>query len=210
MGKPCLRSTSLAEIVNLTEHYINFTICAMAIHDEVLRTARRLCRERGGWTFTAEEVVRALPDLNESSVRTHIVSRCCVDAPKNHPHKWDYFTRPRRGVYEIRPAYRRARGEVEAGRVAEAAPRYGPAPLRETLHVTVTRGEGAYVAECWEVAVVTQGRTLDEVVANVRDALALHLESEDLNALGLTRSPKLAVTYESSLQNAPETQAARG
>ena len=73
----------------------------MAIHDEVLRAARRLCRERRGWTFTPAEVVRALPDLNVSSVRTHIVSRCCVNAPKNHPHKWEYFRRVRRGVYRL-------------------------------------------------------------------------------------------------------------
>ncbi len=75
----------------------------MAIHNEVLSAARRLCRERRGWTFKPEELVRALPDLNASSVRTHIVSRCCVNAPKNHPHKWDYFQRIRRGVYEILP-----------------------------------------------------------------------------------------------------------
>lgn len=182
----------------------------MAIHDEVLRAAGRLCRERRGRTFTPEEVVRALPDLNESSVRTHIVSRCCVNAPKNHPHKWDYFKRVRRGVYEILPAYRRDEDEAGASRVAENQATYGSAPLRDSLHVTVSRGESSYVAECWEVAVVTQGRTLDEVVSNLRDALTLHLEGEDLDSLGLTPSPRLVVTYESSLENAPSTQATLG
>jgi predicted RNase H-like HicB family nuclease len=182
----------------------------MAIHLEVLRTARRLCRERRGWTFTPAEVVRSLPDLNASSVRTHIVSRCCVDAPKNHPHKWDYFRRVRRGVYEILPVHRKEKDGARAGRVAEGPSMYGSAPLRDTLHATVTRGAIAYVAECWELAVVTQGRTLDEVVANVREALALHLEGEDLDALGLRRSPRLVVTYESSLENAPSTQTSLG
>ena len=93
----------------------------MPIHEEVLRAAGRLCRERGGWTFTPEEVVHALPHLNESSVRTHIVSRCCVEAPKNHPHKWDYFSRVRRGVYEIRPAYRREKEASRVPRVAESS-----------------------------------------------------------------------------------------
>ena len=128
----------------------------MPIHDEVLRAAARLCRERRTWTFTPEEVVRALPDLNESSVRTHIVSRCCVNAPKNHPHKWDYFRRVRRGVYEILPAYRRDEGVTRASRVAEGQATYGSAPLRDSLHATVSRGETSYVDECWEVAVVTQ------------------------------------------------------
>ena len=65
----------------------------MAVHDEVLEAARRLCRERGGWTFRPDEVVRALPHLNPGSVRTHIVSRCCVNAPLHHPHRWGYFRR---------------------------------------------------------------------------------------------------------------------
>ena len=182
----------------------------MAIHDEVLRAAGRLCRERRGWTFTPEEIVRALPDLNQSSVRTHIVSRCCVNAPKNHPHKWDYFRRVRRGVYEILPPYRRAERGTRAARVAEGHATYGSAPLRDSLHATVARGERTFVAECWEVAVVTQGRTLDEVVSNLREALALHLEGEDLDSLGLTRSPRLVVTYESPLENGPSTQTTVG
>lgn len=182
----------------------------MAIHDEVLRAAGRLCRERRSWTFTPGEVVRALPDLNESSVRTHIVSRCCVNAPKNHPHKWDYFRRVRRGVYEILPAHRRDKDETRASRVAEGQATYGSAPLRDSLHAIVSRGETSYVAECWEVAVVTQGRTLDEVVSNLREALTLHLEGEDPDSLGLTRSPKLVVTYESPLENGPSTQTTLG
>jgi hypothetical protein len=173
----------------------------MAIHQEVLQAARRLCRERGGWTFAPEEVVRALPHLNQSSVRTHVVSRCCVDAPRNHPHKWDYFTRVERGRYEIRPPYRREMAVPPPARVAEPPARYDSRPLRDSLHATVSRGERWFVAECWELPVVTQGRTLDETVSNLRDALALHLEGEDLAALGVARSPRLVVTYESPLGN---------
>lgn len=95
-------------------------------------------------------------------------------------------------------------------RVAERRATYGAAPLRDSLHATVSRGERAYVAECWELAVVTQGNTLDEVVSNLREALALHLEGEDLAALGLARSPRLVVTYESALENGPSTPAPLG
>ena len=182
----------------------------MPIHDEVLRAAHRLCRERRGWTFTAEEVVRALPDLNVSSVRTHIVSRCCVNAPKNHPHKWDYFRRVGRGVYEILPAHRPDVGVATVSRVAESQAAYGSPPLRDSVHATVSHGEKWYVAECWELAVVTQGRTLDEVVSNLREALVLHLEGEDVVSLGLTHSPRLVVTYESPLGNGPSTQTPLG
>ena len=56
-----------------------------------------------------------------------------------------------------------------------------------------------------EVAVVTQGATLDEVVANLEDALALHLEGEDAERLGLAPSPRLVVTFELGRIGGPET-----
>jgi predicted RNase H-like HicB family nuclease len=56
---------------------------------------------------------------------------------------------------------------------------------RRTIQVRIFRGEKKYVADCMDLPVVTQGDTLDEVVANVREAIALHLEDENLAELGL-------------------------
>ncbi|HET7767775.1 MAG TPA: type II toxin-antitoxin system HicB family antitoxin [Chloroflexota bacterium] len=67
---------------------------------------------------------------------------------------------------------------------------------QKTIHAFVRRGEARYVAECVEIAVVTQGDTLDETAANLREAVALHLEGEDLAALGLASDPVLSVTFE--------------
>ena len=47
-----------------------------------------------------------------------------------------------------------------------------------------------------EVAVVTQGQSLDEVVANLNEAVALHLQDEDPAEFGLSAAPRLAVSYE--------------
>ena len=69
--------------------------------------------------------------------------------------------------------------------------------LRHTIHAVVRPGdESGYVAECLEIAVVTQGGTLDETVANLRDAVSLHLEGEDLEEMGLVASPTLSVSIE--------------
>ena len=56
--------------------------------------------------------------------------------------------------------------------------------------------ESGYVAECLNLAVVTQGLTLDETVQNLREALQLHLAGEDLEELGLVAHPPLLVTME--------------
>ncbi len=41
------------------------------------------------------------------------------------------------------------------------------------------------MAECQNLDVVTQGKTLDETVQNLREAISLHLEGEDLAEMGL-------------------------
>jgi predicted RNase H-like HicB family nuclease len=56
--------------------------------------------------------------------------------------------------------------------------------LQHTIQAIVRRGEeSGYVAECVEIAVVTQGETLDPAIRNLQEAVALHLEGEDLPAL---------------------------
>jgi predicted RNase H-like HicB family nuclease len=56
--------------------------------------------------------------------------------------------------------------------------------------------ESGWVATCEEIAVVTQGDTLDEVTANLREAVALHLEGEDLATLGFVPEPSIVITME--------------
>ena len=78
----------------------------MAIHDEVLAAAQQIASGSENGTFTPAEVVEALPHLNESSVRTHVTSRCCVNAPKNHDSRLPYFRRVAHGIYKIEPDYK--------------------------------------------------------------------------------------------------------
>jgi hypothetical protein len=52
----------------------------MAAHEETLAAVRRIAGGRSDWTFTPDEIVRALPHLNPGTVRTHITSRCCSNA----------------------------------------------------------------------------------------------------------------------------------
>lgn len=69
--------------------------------------------------------------------------------------------------------------------------------LQRTIKAVIRPGEqSGYVAECLEIPVVTQGRTLDEVARNLREAVELHLEGEHLAQLGLAASPGIVVTFE--------------
>jgi predicted RNase H-like HicB family nuclease len=71
------------------------------------------------------------------------------------------------------------------------------AARRHTIQAIIYPGdESGYVAECLNLAVVTQGATLDETVQNLREAIQLHLEGEDPLELGLMPHPPVLVTLE--------------
>ncbi len=66
--------------------------------------------------------------------------------------------------------------------------------MRHSIKAFVHKGENYYVAECLEIAVVTQGKTLDETIINLQEAVALHLEGEDLVDFDLAPNPSRLVT----------------
>ena len=69
--------------------------------------------------------------------------------------------------------------------------------LQEHVTATVYSGEeGGYVAECQEISVVTQANSLDEIVRNLSEAVALHLEGEDPAEFGLVANPALMIMVE--------------
>jgi predicted RNase H-like HicB family nuclease len=68
--------------------------------------------------------------------------------------------------------------------------------MRRTIQVRFFRGEKKYVAECLDLPVVTEGDTLDELALNIREAIGLHLEGENLAELGLAPDPTILATME--------------
>ena len=52
------------------------------------------------------------------------------------------------------------------------------------------------VAECLDLPVVTHAPTLDALAENIREAIGLHLEDEDLAALGFAVNPTILATME--------------
>jgi len=47
--------------------------------------------------------------------------------------------------------------------------------VQRIIKAFIRKGETHYVAECLEISVATQGKTLDETIANLQEAVALHL-----------------------------------
>ena len=68
---------------------------------------------------------------------------------------------------------------------------------QKNIKAVIKKGDdGFFVAECLEIAVVTQGKTLDETASNLKEAVELFLEGEDPKEYGLVDKPGLIVTFE--------------
>ena len=77
--------------------------------------------------------------------------------------------------------------------------------MKRIIQVRVFRGEKYYVAECFDLPVVTQASTLDELMANVKEAIALELEGENPADFGLAPNASILASYE--LEPEPQTHA---
>ena len=68
--------------------------------------------------------------------------------------------------------------------------------MHHSIKAFIYKSGDYYVAECHEIAVVTQGKTLDQTIDNLKEAVALHLEGEDPAEFDLIANPSLLVTLE--------------
>jgi len=68
--------------------------------------------------------------------------------------------------------------------------------MKRIIQFKIYKGEKYFIGECVDLPIITQGKTLDEVAANIKEALNLHLEGEDLSDLDLAPHPSVLVNFE--------------
>lgn len=68
--------------------------------------------------------------------------------------------------------------------------------MKQIIQFNISRGETYFVAESVDLPIVTQGKTLDEVAANIKEAVDLHLADEDTEEYGIAKQPAVLVNFE--------------
>ncbi|MEK6953931.1 MAG: type II toxin-antitoxin system HicB family antitoxin [Candidatus Micrarchaeota archaeon] len=72
--------------------------------------------------------------------------------------------------------------------------------MSQKLSAIITKGEIAYVALCPELDVVSQGKNRADALANLKEAVELYLEDEDVQKM-LAKNPiRKAVVAEISVK----------
>ncbi|MGH8873467.1 MAG: DUF7669 domain-containing protein [Acidimicrobiia bacterium] len=77
----------------------------MTCRDEVLAAIERLTARSSCEAFSPAEIVSEVmartSAYKESTIRTHVVSRMCADAPDHHAVVYDDLERVGRGLYRL-------------------------------------------------------------------------------------------------------------
>ena len=68
--------------------------------------------------------------------------------------------------------------------------------MKKIIQVHIYKGDKYYIAECLDLPVITQGKTLDELVFNLKEAISLQLEGENLSDLDLVAEPSVLANLE--------------
>ncbi len=76
----------------------------MTCRDEILAAMERLAQRSRRRELSLVEIVQEVlgggSDYKESTIRTHITSSMCIDAPANHATRYPDLRRTDRGVYK--------------------------------------------------------------------------------------------------------------
>ena len=69
--------------------------------------------------------------------------------------------------------------------------------LQRSIKAVISEGEeSGYVGSCFNLPIVTQGVTFDEVVRNLKEAIELHFGDEDAEKMGYINNPIVIIMYE--------------
>lgn len=77
----------------------------MTARDEVLLAAKKLAAWSIDGKFTIGQVVETVrasgSGYRESTIRTHVISRMCANAPEHHTTRYADLVRVDRGIYRL-------------------------------------------------------------------------------------------------------------
>jgi predicted RNase H-like HicB family nuclease len=68
--------------------------------------------------------------------------------------------------------------------------------MRQVIQISIYKGENFFVAEGVNVPIVTQGKTYDELFRNLKEAISLFLEDEDLSTYDIQPNPAIIANFE--------------
>jgi len=68
--------------------------------------------------------------------------------------------------------------------------------MRKIINISIYEGEKYLVAEGVNIPIVTQGKNYNELMDNLKEAISLFMEGEDLSKYNLDTNPAIIANFE--------------
>ena len=68
--------------------------------------------------------------------------------------------------------------------------------MKSIIQFSISKSDGQYVAEAVDFPIVTQAKTFEKLIFNIKEAVEVYLHDEDTNKLNVTKTPSLLVNFE--------------
>ena len=68
--------------------------------------------------------------------------------------------------------------------------------MKRIIQFHISKGDKYYTAEGIDLPIVTQGKTLDELAENIREAVDLHLKGENPADFNIAPNPSVLMSFE--------------
>lgn len=68
--------------------------------------------------------------------------------------------------------------------------------MRKVINISIYEGEKYLVAEGINIPIITQGKSYDELINNLKEAISLFMEDEDLSKYNLDTNPAIIANFE--------------
>ena len=70
--------------------------------------------------------------------------------------------------------------------------------MKKLIQFSISKSDGFYVAEAVDFPIVTQAKTFEELIPNVKEAVDVYLHDEDSEKIGVVKDPSLLINFEIS------------
>ena len=68
-------------------------------------------------------------------------------------------------------------------------------PIKETIKFKISKSDNYYTASAVDFFIVTQGKTFDELIYNIKEATELYFEDENLKKSDLISMPAISIKF---------------
>jgi predicted RNase H-like HicB family nuclease len=68
--------------------------------------------------------------------------------------------------------------------------------MKTIAQFKISKDEDTYIAEGVDLAIVTQANDLDDLMSNIKEAVSLHLEGENIEDFDFSQKPSILVNFE--------------